>query len=295
MDEKTIEKYIKAGKIAKTAIDTAKKITQPGTTYLEAAEAIESEIKKQGGSIAFPVNISINNIAAHDTAFPQDTREFREDDIIKIDIGVHIDGYIADTATTLSFNDKKSEMIKASENALKNALKIVRPGTKIRDIGAVIEETITGYGYKPISNLSGHYLGQYMIHTGTSIPNIKTDTKVELKEGDAIAIEPFATDGAGAIKDGGRATIYRFVQNKPVRLPASRKIQSFAEKNYNTLPFALRWIKDPKGIMLSSAIKELVSRGALHEYPILKEIRDGTVTQAEHTVLVFDKPIVTTA
>lgn len=295
MDEKTIEKYVEAGKIAKTALETAKKIVLPGTSYLEAAEQIESEIKKQGGNIAFPVNISINNIAAHDTAFPQDTRTFREDDIIKIDIGVHIDGYIADTATTIAFNNKKSEMIKASEDALKEALKIVRPGTKISDIGAIIEGTITGYGYKPISNLSGHYLGQYIIHTGTSIPNIKTDSKVELKVGDAIAIEPFATDGAGAIKDGGRATIYRFIQNKSVRLPAARKILSFAEKSYKTLPFASRWIKDPKGFMLDSAIKELVSRGALHEYPILKEIRDGTVTQAEHTVLVFDKPIITTA
>lgn len=295
MDEKTIEKYVKAGKIAKTAIESAKKGIHPGTTYLEAAEMIESEIKKTGGEIAFPVNISLNSIAAHDTAFPQDTRIFKEDDIIKIDVGVHIDGYIADTATTISFNGNKSEMIKASEDALKNALKIVRPGTKISDIGTVIEETIKGYGYKPISNLSGHYLGQYMIHTGTSIPNIKTDSKAELKAGDAIAIEPFATDGAGAIKDGTRATIYRFVQNKTARLPSARKILSFAEKNYKTLPFASRWIKDPKGFMLDSAIKELVSRGALHEYPILKEIRDGTVTQAEHTVLVFDKPIITTA
>ena len=295
MDENTIEKYIKAGKIAKSALDTAKKIIKADTSYLEAAERIEAEITKSGGSIAFPVNISTNTIAAHDTAFPEDTRTFREDDVIKIDVGVHIDGYIADTAATISFNDNKSDMIQASETALKNALKIIRPGTKISDIGKVIEETITSCGYKPISNLSGHCLGRYIIHTGTSIPNIKTDTKIELKSGDAIAIEPFATDGAGAIKDGGRVGIYRFIQNKPTRLPAAKKMLAFAEKNYTTLPFAARWIKDPKGFMLEAAIRELVTRGALHEYPILKEIRDGTVTQAEHTVLVFDKPIITTA
>ncbi len=295
MDEETIKKYMEAGKIAKKAIELSKKIVKPGTSILEAAQKIESEITKNNAQIAFPTNISINNIAAHDTAFPSDTRTFKDDDVIKIDIGAHIDGYIADTATTISFNSNKSDMLKASETALKNALKITKPGTNIGEIGETIEETITSFGYKPVSNLSGHYLGQYTIHTGTSIPNIKTSTDVTLKEGDAIAIEPFATDGAGAIRDGSRATIYRFIRNRPTRLQAARKLMAFAQKNYSTLPFAARWIRDPKGFMLDTALRQLVQSGALHEYPVLKEIGGGTVTQAEHTILVLDKPIVTTA
>ncbi len=295
MEKETIEKYIEAGKIAKKAIELSKKIVKPDASIIETAQKIESEITKNNGQIAFPTNISINDIAAHDTAFPNDTRTFKDDDIIKIDIGVHIDGYIADTATTISFNNNKADMLKASRKALENAIKITRPGTNIGSIGKTIQETIESYGYKPVSNLSGHYLGQYLIHTGTSIPNIKTDTDATLKEGDAIAIEPFATDGAGAIRDGSRAAIYRFIQNKPVRLQAARKLLTFAQKNYSTLPFAARWIKDPKGFMLDAALKQLVQAGALHEYPVLKEIGAGTVTQAEHTILIQEKPIVTTA
>ncbi len=295
MEKETIEKYIEAGKIAKKAIELSKKIVKPGASILETAQKIESEITQNNGQIAFPTNISINDLAAHDTAFPNDTRTFKEDDIIKIDIGVHIDGYIADTATTISFNNNKADMLKASREALQNALKITRPGTNIGDIGKTIQETIESFGYKPVSNLSGHYLGQYKLHTGTSIPNIKTDTDVTLKEGDAIAIEPFATDGAGAIRDGSRAAIYRFIQNKPVRLQAARKLLQIAQKNYSTLPFAARWLKEPKGFMLDVALKQLVQAGALHEYPVLKEIGNGTVTQAEHTVLIQEKPIVTTA
>lgn len=295
MDENTIMKYIEAGKIAKKAIDLSKKIIRPDTSILKAAETIESDIIKNNGKIAFPVNISLNDIAAHDTAFPNDTRIFKEDDIIKVDIGVHIDGYIADTATTISFNNKMTGMIKASREALKNAISITRPGTNIGDIGEVIENTIHDHGYKPISNLSGHYLGRHMIHTGTNIPNIKTSSGTTLKEGDAIAIEPFATDGAGAIREGNRATIYRFIENRPTRLQAARKILTTVKNNYTTLPFAARWLKDPKGILLETSLRQLTQSGALHQYPILKEIGSGTVTQAEHTVLVLEKPIVTTA
>lgn len=295
MDKDTIEKYIHAGKIAKLAIEKSKKIIKEGTSITEAAEKIEASITENGGNIAFPPNISTNDIAAHDTAFPNDTRTFKQDDIIKVDIGVHIDGYIADTATTISFNDKRQDMIKAAEDALKNAIKIATPGTRISEIGQTIETTIKSYGYKPISNLSGHYLGRFIIHTGTSIPNIKINSAAALKEGDAIAIEPFATDGAGAIRDGSRSTIFRLIQNKPTRMQAARKLITDIEKNYTTLPFAERWITEPKGFMREQALRELTKRGALHQYPILKEIDCGTVTQAEHTILVFDKPIVTTA
>lgn len=294
MDEEIIEKYKEAGRIAKKAIECSRKIVRPGVSVLEAAQKIESEIVKNKGRIAFPVNLSVDDFAAHDTAFPGDARTFKDEDVIKVDIGVHIDGYIADTATTISFNDNKRDMIKAAESALENAIKVVKPGANIGDIGAVIEETITGFGFKPISNLSGHYLGRYTIHTGTSIPNVRTSTGVVLKEGDAIAIEPFATDGAGAIRDGSRATIYRFVQNRPVRMQAARKLLAHVQKSYEGLPFAARWIDEPKGFVLDSALKQLVSCGALREYPMLREIGGGTVAQAEHTVLVLDEPIVTT-
>ncbi len=294
MDTETTDKYIEAGKTAKKAIELAKKIVKPGVSILETAQKIESEIMKNNAQIAFPVNISANDFAAHDTAFPNDTRVFRDDDIIKIDIGVHIDGYIADTAVTICFDNSKADLVKASEKALENALKIACPGTNIGDIGKTIQETIESFGYKPVSNLSGHYLGQYMIHTGTSIPNIETNTDVVLKEGDAIAIEPFATDGAGAIRDGSRVGIYRFLENKSVRLQSARKLLQFVQKNYSTLPFAARWLKEPRGFMLDAALKQLVQAGALHEYPVLKEVGNGMVAQAEHTVLVFDKPIVTT-
>lgn len=295
MDLDILDCYIRAGKIASEVREKSKKWVIEGAKLLEVAEKTESEIRALGGELAFPVNISLNEIAAHYTPVDNDLKVFSKEDVVKIDIGVHIGGYIADTAASiyLGGDKKKAALLDASKSALENAISAIGPGVRISEISGIIEDTIRKSGYFPIANLTGHYLGRYEIHASPSIPNIRTGSKVVLKEGDVIAIEPFATDGSGEVKDAGRAMIFSFIREVSPRSDSARKIQRFAKK-LNGLPFASRNIEEPKGLLRETGLQELVSLGGLHAYPPLKEVAGGCISQAEHTVIVGDKPKVIT-
>ena len=279
--EEIIEKYVKAGKIlSEVRAETAKKV-KLGVTLLSVAEFAENMIREKGGEPAFPVNISLNDEAAHHTPSLNDESVFGED-MVKLDIGVHIDGYIADTAKTVDLSGHP-DLLKASESALEKAIEFIHGGVNTADIGGVIEDEITSFGYKPVINLTGHGLAQYIQHAPPSIPNKRIPHGVVLEEGDIIAIEPFATDGAGKIHDAGNAEIYHIVGDRPVRHPSARKLLKEIEK-YKTLPFAKRWL----GERVDFAMLQLVRAQIIQSYPILKEIEGGLVSQAEHTVFITE-------
>jgi methionyl aminopeptidase len=279
--EEIIGKYFAAGKIlSEVRKETVKKV-KLGETLLSVADFAENLIREKGGEPAFPVNISRNDEAAHYTPSIDDKTVFGND-MVKLDIGVHIDGYIADTAITVDLSGHP-ELVKASETALKKAIKFIHAGVNTADIGGVIEEAITSFGYKPIVNLTGHGLAQYIQHAPPSIPNKRVPHGVVLEEGDIIAIEPFATDGAGKIHDAGNAEIYHLVAERPVRHPSARKLLKDIEK-YKTLPFAKRWLGD----RIDFALLQLVKAQIVQPYPILKEIAGGLVSQAEHTVFITE-------
>ncbi len=295
MEPHILDCYIRAGKIASKVMEKSRKWVREGERLLDVAEKIEAEIISLGGRPAFPVNISVNEVAAHYTPTERDAGVFGKGDMVKIDLGVHIDGCIADTAATIYLGSGKREkaLLAASESALKAALALATPGRKISEISAKIEETICSHGFIPVSNLSGHYLGRYAIHASPGIPNVRTASQATLSEGDVIAIEPFATTGAGSVKDTGRVMIFSSAKAKPARLPAARAVLEFA-KSLNGLPFASRWIREPAGFVKDRTLSELVALGALYAYPVLKEEKGGLVSQAEHTVIVGEKPRVTT-
>src|SRR6185437_10188440 len=174
-------------------------------TLFDICESIENEIILLGGKPAFPVNVSLNEIAAHYTAEPQDPIQVKDTDVLKIDLGVHIDGYIADTAVTVSYDPKYDQLINTSESTLNEAIKIAKFNTKSGEIGKTIENNINQNGLKPIQNLSGHSLDRYIIHAGKSIPNIKTiGSSFSLINNQEYAIEPFVTtkDGLGIVYEG---------------------------------------------------------------------------------------------
>ena len=277
--EEIIEKYRKAGKILSQVRGEAVKKVAVGESLLSVAEFTENLIREKGGEPAFPVNISRNDEAAHATPSLNDKTVFGKD-MVKLDIGVHIDGYIADTAVTVDLSGNP-KMVEAAEAALEAAIKSVHAGVNTSEIGGVIEDAITSFGFKPIYNLTGHGLEQYVQHAPPSIPNKHTPHGAELEEGDIVAIEPFATNGAGKIHDAGNAEIYHVISNKPVRHPAARELLKRIEK-YKTLPFAKRWL----GERVDFALIQLVKAGVIQPYPILKEVRGGLIAQAEHTILV---------
>jgi methionyl aminopeptidase len=198
---------------------------------------------------------------------------------------VHVDGYIADAAITVDLSGHES-LVEASRAALEAALEIIRPGADTAQIGKAIEETITGYGYKPVYNLTGHGLSRYQAHDEPAVPNRAMEKGTILKDGDVIAIEPFATNGSGRISEAPINEIYGFTSSRPVRLPAARALLKEISESYKTLPFARRWLK---GERAEYALMQLLRSGSVHRYPVLWEVEGALVSQAEHTVVVLDK------
>jgi methionyl aminopeptidase len=286
-----LEDLKKAGEIAKKIRNEAEKLLKPGESILYIAEYIEQKIIDLGGFPAFPVNISINNIAAHYTPTVNDNTILKEGDVVKFDYGVHVNGYIVDTAFTIEINDNKyKNLIEATRQALDNVRKIIRKDIEIYKIGETIENTIKAFGFKPIYNLSGHKIEQYILHAGINIPNYNNNSKMKLSSG-IYAVEPFATNGSGYVKDYIPSGIYSIISNKPIRDPNLRKFFNEIYEKYKTLPFAYRWLyKEYNGkINLKLAIEYLKKNGNLYEYPVLIEQSNGIVTQFETTFYIGDE------
>ena len=287
-----LECYLKAGKIASEQREKTRKKDYVGSTLLTICESIEREIKESGGKPAFPVNVSLNDIAAHYTAEPNDETTVKENDILKVDIGVHIEGYIADTAVTVSYDPHQEALIKSAENALNEAVRIARVNTKASEIGNLIENTISKMGFKPIQNLSGHSLAQYTIHAGKSIPNISTiGPSFGLSSNQAYAIEPFVTvnDGQGVVYEGNTRNIFAIMSRKPAKDENVDKFLTYLWNKFRTLPFALRWILDSyEEIEARRMLDILVKKRNVHAYPILIEGNNKFVAQAEHTIMLVN-------
>ncbi|MDQ3085013.1 MAG: type II methionyl aminopeptidase [Thermoproteota archaeon] len=288
----SLDNYIRAGQIAAQVRENARKKNHVGRTLYEICDSIESEINERGGKPAFPVNISLNEIAAHYTAEPDDQIVIKDTDVIKIDLGVHIDGYVADTAVTITYDSKYDQLIKIAELSLYEATKIAKCATKSSEIGKTIENTITYNGLKPIQNLSGHSLEQYVIHAGKSIPNIKTyGPSFSLMPNQAYAIEPFVTtkDGLGIVYEGKIRNIFSLVSRKPTKNEDTDEFIIYLWNRFKTLPFAVRWlVNDFAESKAREMLEYLIKKKNIRSYPILVEGNNKVVSQAEHTVFILE-------
>jgi methionyl aminopeptidase len=282
------QEYFKAGKIASKVCEEMAKSISIGDRVFDICNKVESMIKSLGGEPAFPCNVGINSITAHYTAEIDDESIIRNGDVVKIDLGVHINGYIIDTAFTLSFNPDYDSMVKATKDVLDEAISIVKNGIRAGEIGRVIENGASKRGFKPISNLSGHLLQQYRIHGGVSIPNVWMASTPPLKANEVYAIEPFLTtlDGSGLVVDDNRRNIYALIGRKRIR---DKNLDFLVEeiwKRFKTLPFTTRWLID---IFNKNEIKKmldkLVQMKILRAYPVLVEASGKVVAQFEHTLI----------
>ena len=294
------EKILKAGKIASEVKEYAKIIIKKQMPLLEIAEKIENKIRELGGKPAFPVNTSINEIAAHYTPSVNDSSIAYG--LLKVDLGVHIDGWIADTAIPfdLENSEQNEKLIQASKDALENAIELVskkifkKEILTTGEIGKKIQETIESKGFSPIINLSGHQIEQYNLHAGLTIPNIDNKSTEIISPG-SYAIEPFVTNGNGKIKDGKPSGIYMLTNPRTPRTPIAREVLNYISEEYQTLPFCSRWIHKKFGAKTLFALKQLEENGSLHQFPQLVESSNSKVAQTEHTILIDDgKVIVTT-
>ena len=277
--------WLKAGEIASEARNFGKGLIKVGKSHLEVTQAIEQKILEMGGGLAFPTQISINNVAAHYNARVDSDFKFKEGDVCKLDLGVHINGAIGDTAITIDLGDN-DKLVKASKKALMAAIDVVKPGVCINEIGKAIHEEISGLGFSPIRNLGGHGMDKWQIHTAPSIPNFDNGDKSKLVKGQVIAIEPFASSGTGLVTEGKPSEIFQVEHIKNVRDSNARKILQYVSEKYRTLPFAKRQLPFNK-LQLAVGLNRLKREGLLHEYTVLPEKKeDCLVSQHEHTLIV---------
>jgi methionyl aminopeptidase len=286
MLDEELSAYRKAGKIASDVREWSKVLIKADAKLLDVADKIEKKIEGKEAGIAFPVNVCLNDVAAHYAPKFNDESRIMKNDVVTIDLGVHVDGYIADTAYTIDLSGKYDKMLAANEEALEAALALVKPGASISDIGAAVQKTLNDAGYKPIENLTGHEVEQYDLHAGIAIPNIKLTFDRRIEEDMVLAIEPFATDGAGRVVEARQAEIFSLQNLKPIRMKEARMLlDEIADRG--KLPFAQRWYeKKINPVRMSLALNNLLSAGILTAHPVLHEKNKGIVSQFEHTIIV---------
>ena len=240
-----LSKYFEAGRIVVKLKEEAQKIVDIDVPLVDVCERLELLAFELGGKPAFPVNIGVNEVTAHFTSPANDVRKIPENSIVKIDIGVHIEGYIADTAITLSFNQDYQDLIISAQDALQSGISAMKPGVKVSHVGAIIEKAITRFRYRPIRNLMGHRIERFNLHTGKSIPNISGIEGGKIEEGEVYAVEPFSTlqDAAGKVRDSNETVIFRYHKDRRLKSPDAMALLDHIKKEHRFLPFASRWLR----------------------------------------------------
>ncbi len=287
---------IKSGKIAAKVLKEISAMIEPNASIIKICSTAEKKIREYGGVPAFPCNVSINHIAAHSTSPRGDKSEVPEFGLVKLDVGVHVDGHIADTALTVDIDGTLEGFVAATEDALSEAIDTIRPGIALGEIGATIERVIKEYGLLPISNLSGHNLKRYNLHAGKQVPNIKKRGTPTVEIGEYYAIEPFATSGIGTVIDSDFVYIFANTGLDKTLEGTTETLRKYLREKYGPLPFASRWIGTAsKKIDVVEEIRLLIKEKVIRGFPMQIEKKARPVSQAEHTIFISeDGPVVLT-
>lgn len=284
-----VEAQREAGRIVAEVRARVKGLVKVDMRLIDVCDRVEEWIRDLGGAPAFPCNIGVNEVAAHYTSPREDRNVIPDRSLVKVDIGAHIEGYIADTAVTICFDPEYDRLVRAAEEGLRAAIEVVRAGVRASEVGAVIERKIKDWGFKPIWNLTGHKISRYNVHAGEVIPNVRSMLRRHrLSVGDIYAIEPFATlpTAKGEVVNAEWGHICLFQRKRSLRNAAANEMLNFIRSNYRALPFAERWVLRRFSQMDGATFQELIRSKCLHAYPILVEKSRGPVAQAEHTVLI---------
>ncbi|HDD69403.1 MAG TPA: type II methionyl aminopeptidase [Candidatus Korarchaeota archaeon] len=285
------EPYHRIGKVLGKLLSEESKRIRPRDKLIEICERIENRIIEEGFFPAFPVNISINEVAAHYTSPPDDIREVPEASIVKLDVGIRIDGYIVDAARTLVFDDKLQKLADAAQSCLEAAERVMKQGVNLQQVGQTIYDEARRWGFKTIANLSGHKIDRYKLHAGVGVPNVPIPVDYKLKVGDIFAVEPFLTfsNVPGVAKPSKEVYIYSLRKKIRSLSKVQEKIIFLAESRFRKLPFAERWLVKSIGRRVSEELSFLTRKGALTSYPVLIEAKKGFVSQAEDTFLITEE------
>lgn len=276
-----------AGRIAAEARREGEALVVPGARLRDVCESVEDAIRRRGGSLAFPVQTSRNAIAAHYCPSPEDETLYEEGDLAKLDVGVHVDGWVVDTAVTVNVGGRAANqpLIDAAREALDAAIAVAGPGRAVRRLSAVIDATIRGRGFRSVRNLCGHGVGRWVVHCPPPIPNAPDGSTDRLEAGMVVAIEPFATDGAGRVVERGVAEVFR-ADGAPTSVPGADPGVLAAIGGFNGLPFARRQLAGLDRGRVEDTLRALSAARKLAAYPPLVDADGRRIAQAEHTVYV---------
>jgi methionyl aminopeptidase len=288
--------FVKAGKIAARVLEEVSQEAVPETKVIKLSTLAEKKIVEYGGRPAFPCNICIDHIAAHRTSPRDDAAMIPSFGLVKIDIGVHIEGHIVDTALTKDMDGSLEGFIAATDDALNETLDLMRPGVELGAVGKSIEKVIKAYGLRPIKNLTGHNIERFKLHAGKTLPNTKTRGQDTIEEGEYYAIEPYATSGAGKVADTDFVYIFTNSSMDEPLDGTAEKLRVHLRKKYGPLPFTTRWVKSSSpSVNLLDEFRHLLKSKAIIGHPMQVEKGNRPVSVSEHTVFVSDKkPIILT-
>ncbi len=287
LDAKDLEKLRKAGRVAANAREKGMAMVKEGVKLFDVAEEVEGYIRSQGCKLAFPCNISVNEIAAHYTPSVNDKLTFEIGDVVKIDCGAHVDGFVGDTAGTVEVGTRRfTDLIDTAREARDTVMEFIGEGVPVREIGVAVDGTIQKHGFQPIRNLSGHQIKPYCLHAGLSIPNFDDGNDTKLDQGMIIACEPFATNGEGLIVAGRPGNICRIIREGPIADPKLQEFFDYIKEEFSSFPFCARSCDYPNATVL---MNKLVRHGILSSYALLVEKKKGCVSQFEHTVYISGK------
>ncbi len=288
-DPHALASFREAGRIIARARAVGARMVRPGATIREVTEAVEDEVRRLGAIPAFPAQSSRNHVAAHYCAHPTDELRYEEGDLVKLDIGAAVDGYVCDTAITIDLGDgeRGRTLVAAAKAALDAAIATAGPGVAPSKIGEAIARAIRSFGVNPVSNLTGHGVGRWKVHTAPQIPNVPERSSGSiLQTGTVCAIEPFATDGAGYVEERGRAEVFMRSAKKAKSGKGIDPEVLASIESWNGLPIARRYFREFETKRVEETLLALTKQGCLARYPPLCEQPGTMVAQFEHTLLI---------
>jgi len=288
MDQEELRDWKRAGEIAAKARDAGARAIGEGVLLSEVASFVEVTITDLRGGIAFPVNLALNEDAAHYTPRPGDRQRFQYGDLVKLDVGAHVNGCIGDTAVTVEVGSSTyTPLIEASRRALDSVIEVIRGNISLSTLGGIVEGTMHQMGFNPIVNLTGHSIERYRLHAGLSVPNYNDRSENVIHPGTLVAVEPFSTTGVGEVRNHKRSNIFRLVRRRSGLTSEQSKAIDAIEAGPGHLPFSERWLSS-RVDRAEKVLNGLVRSGVVYSYPILRETSQGMVAQSEHTIHVTE-------
>ncbi|EXJ62453.1 methionyl aminopeptidase [Cladophialophora yegresii CBS 114405] len=312
VDDVFLQNYRKAAEVHRQTRQWVQESVKPGQTLLDIAEGIEDSVRallghaglETGDSLkagmGFPTGLCLNHQVAHYTPNPgQKDVVLQHQDVLTVDFGVHINGWIVDSAFTMAFDHTYDNLLAAVRDATDTGVKAAGVDVRISDVSAAIQEAMESYEVdirgktfpvKPVRNLSAHNIKQYRIHGGKSIPFVKNRDQTKMEEGEVFAIETFGTTGRGYVHDDVGIYGYGLNHDAPLTVPlplaSARRLHKTIRENFSTLVFCRRYL-DRLGLeRYLAGMNSLVSHGIVEAYLPLADVQGSYSAQFEHTFLL---------